>query len=488
MFMRVQSLQMLQQGLLERLEAARRFQHHYPYGVIEAEVASDELTGGKLRFNRLRAVLPNGLEVVVPEECDLQALPVREEISKSRTGEVVVLLGVPDYLATGQNTFPIGQIPNRQVNLRFIPWPEQRVDENSGDNKQSIYVRTLNTRLLFEHESRAGLECLPLVKVRKASIGTGKDFRVELVPNFVPPCLFLPTPELAAGSGAAGSNGGTDLSLPHRLAEQVNLAVQAVERARRELGARMQGQAFGSGALKGSQFQDWIRLLALARHAARLLTLQQSSHTTPFEMFLGLYEALREMESSKPRRGAAGRAQQDARLEYEHGDVYAVFTKLWARLKPALEDVIKVECYEAPFEADPSSANRVRAELREEFFGEDVLAWLLSVRAPQLAESDLTRLVQDRIRFELTTPGLIDYGNGGLQLRRKPNPPAGLDEAPDLFYYQVELSNNAILQELWAQVRETRQLAINKINPNLNLEEATFTFYAILKPKTDNPD
>ena len=84
MFMRVQHLQSLQQGLLERLEDIRRFQHHYPYGVIEAELARDALEGGKVRFSRLRAILRNGLEVSVPEGCELDALPVREAVARSR--------------------------------------------------------------------------------------------------------------------------------------------------------------------------------------------------------------------------------------------------------------------------------------------------------------------------------------------------------------------------------------------------------------------
>ena len=38
------------------------------------------------------------------------------------------------------------------------------------DNKQTVIVRRLNARLLFESESRAGLECLPLARVLDLAI------------------------------------------------------------------------------------------------------------------------------------------------------------------------------------------------------------------------------------------------------------------------------------------------------------------------------
>src|SRR2546421_213883 len=91
MFMRVQNLQMMQQGMLERIEGLRSLQHHYPYGIIEAVVARDALQTGKLRFERLRAVFRNGVEIEAPAECDLPALPLQEELARSRSGEVTVL-------------------------------------------------------------------------------------------------------------------------------------------------------------------------------------------------------------------------------------------------------------------------------------------------------------------------------------------------------------------------------------------------------------
>lgn len=475
MFMRVQSLQMFQQGVLERFEELRRTQHHYPYGVIEAQLASDALAAGKVQFTRLHAVLPNGFLVQSPEECDLAALPVREAIARSRSGEVLVLLGIPDYNSSGQNTFRLGEVPNPQVNFRYIPRDEPRLDENTGDNKQAIIVRSVNARLMLENDPKAGLECLPLVKVRKASSGT--EFRVEMASGFAPPCLYLPPPLLSGAKGSAQGNGrGAELSLPHRLAEEVYLCVQQIEVARRQANSKIQDHFLGSGAPQGEQVRRWLRFLILTRHAARLQTLQITPLITPFDLFLALYEALRELEASKARRGAA------AALEYNHEEALPTFQRLRARLEKALEEEQGVEFFESAFEVDQSVANRIRAKLRPEFFGNNVAAWFLAVQCP-LAVQELANVLENRKHFELTSPGMIDLGFGGLQLRHKPLPPPGLPGAVDLHYFQVELSNDALIQQVWSDVKSNSALAINRGNPLINLNDAAFTFYAILHPK-----
>lgn len=482
MFMRVQALQMFQQGMLERIDGLHRSRGHYPYGVIEAELASDAFAAGKIRFVRLRAVLSNGLEVIAPEDCNPGDLAVKDAIARSHSGEVTIMLGVPDYAANAQNTCPSGGPAGRPVNFRYLPGDETRADENTGDTPASIKVRTVNARLMFEYEPRSGLECLPLVRVRKASAGTGTDFRIELVPMFAPPCLYLPQPEVTKvadrGTAPAGE-AGHDLSLPHRLSREVYLSVQRVETARRQLSARMQDERLDMGALQGVQFQRWVRLLALSRHSARLLSLQVAPLTTPFEMFLALYETLREMEASQPRRGYAGAERAGGRLEYNHEDALGTFLRLRGRLEKALEEIGEFDYQRAEFETDPGIPNRVNANLGGEFFADNVAAWYLAVKISTSLE-DLIPVMRDRVLFELTTPGRIGQGWGGLQLGHRPNPPPGLPIEPDLYYFQVESSNDPVERAVWEDVKQGGVLAIDRSNPRLDLSNAAFTFYGIL--------
>jgi predicted component of type VI protein secretion system len=193
------------------------------------------------------------------------------------------------------------------------------------------------------------------------------------------------------------------------------------------------------------------------------------------------------LECSQARRSSAGRAAQDGALDYNHEEALAVFTRIRVRLEKALEDVGGVDFYEAAFEPDPSGPARVRATLRPEFFGNNIATWYLSVQTPS-AVSELVPLLENRRNFELTVPDRIDMGYGGLQLRHRPNPPAGLPGEADLYYFQIEQSSDPLLQQLWDDVRSTAALAINRNNPHLNLNDAVFKFYAILQPKALAPD
>lgn len=474
--MRVQSLQMLQQGFLERLDDLRRVQHHYPYGVIEAEVARDALESGKLRFARLHAVLRNGLEVISPGVSTVAAIPVREELARSRTGEVTVLLGVPDYSPDQANAFRVGEAPDPRAKFRYIPHAEERADDNTGHTKQRVIVRSLNARLLFDHEDKSGLECLPLVRVRRASGGAGTEFRVEVDRSFVPPCLRLsPPPEYPAGA-KPGDKGDDHLSLPGILSELVRLSVQRVEVTRARLGRRLQNQGLTMAALQGVQFRQWIRMLSLSRNASRLLNLQQSLNTTPFEMFLALNETLSELEAFRQGPDSAS----DRTLRYEHDDPYRLFDRLNNRLEKALMDVEGVEFIEAEFVSDPKRPDVVVTSLKPEFFGDNVTAHYLTIQST-LAIGDLERTMQNRMHFELTIPKELGQGYGGLQLRHDNTPPPGLPDAPDLHYFRVEQSNEPFHQMLWGKVKTGRELAVSRRNPHLALNTATFKLYATLR-------
>lgn len=472
MFMRVQSLQMLQQGILERLEDMRRFQHHYPYGVVEAELAEDDLKAGKIRFTRLRAVLPNGLLVVVGADCVLPAFPVREELARSRSGEeLTVCLAVPDYVPNQTNAFRLGEAPDPRVNYRYVPTEEKggRADENTGDNIQPVLVRNLNARLMFSHKDKSGLEWLPLVKVRRARAGAGVDLALE----FAPPCLFL--------SGAPKWAESV-----HSLSELVHSAVNKVEETRKRVAHRLRTQRLSMAALQGVQFQQWNRLLILSRQASRMLDLRESPHTTPFEMFLALHETLSELEALRPDVDPKSRPP----IRYEHDDPYPDFAKLDSRLDKALEDAEAVEHLGVQFTADPNlEPNTVHAVVPPEWRGffdiDKVAQYLLAVKTP-LPSSAVERILINRVQFELAVPSQIGHAGGGLQLGNEVSALPGLPDLPDVHYFPVELplpETDPVLEEIWNAVVAQRELAI-ALHPHPSLRTADFTFYAILKPST----
>ena len=78
LFLQQHHLQRNQKAQVDNLSAERRLLWAYPYGVIEARLNTDELENMRLRFDRLRAIMPSGIEVNYPAEAILRPVPSRE--------------------------------------------------------------------------------------------------------------------------------------------------------------------------------------------------------------------------------------------------------------------------------------------------------------------------------------------------------------------------------------------------------------------------
>src|SRR3954453_15293947 len=87
-------LERMQKAVHDQISDERRLGWAYPYGLVEARISRDELENMRIRFDRLRAIMPSGLEINFPESCDLPSLDIKQAFSKG-AGSFTVLLGVP---------------------------------------------------------------------------------------------------------------------------------------------------------------------------------------------------------------------------------------------------------------------------------------------------------------------------------------------------------------------------------------------------------
>src|SRR3954463_13458300 len=83
LFLQPHHLQLLQRQVAEQFDTERRLAWAYPYGLIEAKYSPDALEDRLVQFDRLRVMMPSGVEVALPENADLAPLDIKQAFEAS---------------------------------------------------------------------------------------------------------------------------------------------------------------------------------------------------------------------------------------------------------------------------------------------------------------------------------------------------------------------------------------------------------------------
>ena len=248
LFLQPHHLQRMQKGIEDGMASERRLGWPYPFGIIEARLSRDELENKRVRFDKLRAIMPSGIEVNYPASAELPSLDIAQAFAKG-TGSFTVLLGVPLWQNNRANTVPVTQDSDTRAKLLYRIGETECYDENTGENPKPVQVRKINSRLMYEQEDVSDMEVLPLCRIVRA---TGEDVGLPKEdPEYVPPCMVL--------------NGSPVLR------EMVRDLVSQVEASRKELVVQVTRGGFSIDTMRGLQFEQLMRLRTLNRYSARLL-------------------------------------------------------------------------------------------------------------------------------------------------------------------------------------------------------------------------
>jgi type VI secretion system protein ImpJ len=435
LFLQPHHLQLQQHGLAERVRAERRLGWHFPYGVIESRLMPDELENGRIRFEKLRAVMPSGLEIVHPDDTELPALEIKADLARS-AGSLTILLGVPLWMSHRANAFRPDQVPDPRVKLLYRLREVSRPDENTGENAKPIQVRMINARLMFESEDRSDMEALPLLRIQRAA-DRAQDVPQQ-DPRFVPPCLVLAaSPTL------------------RRLATEL---AAKLESTRDELAQKLAGGGLGTE----DKLELKLRLITLGHFAGSLPPLVESPCATPFEVCLALRELLGELAALQP-------GTDDAKcVPYSHDNPLPCFEELDAKIRRLLlykkANVIQVKFQD-------NAKGRPQATLAEDHFTRPT-GYFLGIKT-RLERMKLTGYVTDGAKFKFMPGSLEGSAVPGAQVREENYPPLELPAEPGLYYFRVALKEGRRAPTF--QADKTAVLEWNKAE--LDLAGATFTLY-----------
>ena len=440
LFLQPHHLQRMQKGIEDEIASERRLTWPHPFGVIEARLSRDELENKRIRFDKLRVIMPSGLEVNYPNAAELPSLDIAQAFSRG-AGSFTVLLGVPLWQGGRANTVPIAADSDTRVKLLYRVSEVECHDENTGENPQPIQTRKINSRLMFEQEDIADMEVLPILRIVRA---TGEDVGLPKEdPEFVPPCMVL------SGSPV--------------LRELVRDLVSQVEASRKELVVQVTRGGFSVDTMRGVQFEQLMRLRTLNRFSARLPALVHAPVAVPFQIYVELRELLGELAALHPDR------DEFECSPYRHDNQFLCFRELSGKIRSFLRGAVAPSFLKLAFK---DVGGILTANFSPEHFTQPN-AYFLGIKT-KLDPTAIARYVEDGDRFKLMPQSLVTRAIRGIELKEERHAPLELPAAADLHYFRLERANSA---RMWQQIQAEKTAAIRWTGSELDWSDAAFTLY-----------
>jgi type VI secretion system protein ImpJ len=450
LFLQPHHLQRMQKSMEDDLASERRLTWPYPYGVIDARLSRDELENKRIRFDKLRAIMPSGLEVNYPLSAELPSLDIAQAFSKG-AGSFTISLGVPLWQNSRANTVPITQDSDTRVKLLYRVSEVECHDENTGENPKPVQVRKINSRLIFEQDDVSDMEVLPLLRIVRA---TGEDVGLPKEdPEYVPPCLLL------SGSPV--------------LRELVRDLVSQVEASRKELVVQVTRGGFSIDTMRGVQFEQLMRLRTLNRYSARLPSLIQAPVAAPFDLYVQLRELLAELAALHPER------DEFECSPYQHDNQFLCFRELANKIRSFLRGAVAPSFLKLAFK---DVGGVLTANFSPEHFSQPN-AYFLGLRT-KLDPTALARYVEDGDKFKLMPQSLATRAIRGIELKEERHAPLELPAAADLHYFRLERANTA---RMWQQIQTEKAAAIRWTGSELDWSDTSFTLYMTVPAGTTKP-
>ncbi len=429
MFLRPHHFQAAQRYWSDLSNTGEKWDLHYNWGLRAIVLDQEALANHRLVIRSLRARLPDGTLVAIPEDGNLPALDLKEVFDKHQTA--TVFLGVPQ-LQVGRPNVPSA---NGDRQARFLLDTLELEDENTGVNPQAIQVRLLNLTLLLSPHDQAGYEVLPIARIEKSPRADGTP---QLDLTYIPPVL------------ACDAWQPLEAGIVQAIYDAIGKRIELLAGLTVTRGITFDSQAQGDPAI-------FAQLRALNEGYALLGTLAFAQGIHPLHAYLELCRLVGQLAIFSDRH------RPPDLPKYDHDDLGGCFYAVKQHIFAILDKFHEPDYRERPF---------VGAGLRMQVTLEP--AWLESVWEMYIGVQ--SRLSAEECNRLLTKPGQLDMkigssdrvdeifqlGQAGLKFTYSSRPPRALPTRQGLYYFQI---NRESSQEEWQNVQRSLTLAI-RLNQN----------------------
>lgn len=429
LFLRPQHLQLLDRQVVERVAYDRGLANPYSYGVIESKLSYDDLENFRVRFEQLEVILPDGSVISYPENTDLASLDIRQAFVNNPKG-FTVYLALPLWHAQRANVLEAGEMEDVNVKVRFRVAKEVKelVDENTGQNPQSIQMRRYNAMLLLDDDDDSNTLKIPLLRINH-DMSREESFP-RLDPTFVPPLLYL---------GASPT-----------LREMVKDLFAQVSAVREQL-SNVVGRGSDT-AINRLQLQQTLRLRSLNAFVAKMPALMDvgegSMMVQPLMIYIELRALLGELMALLPEK------ESFSTVPYRHDDPYPSFQAAIAQIRNYLHGAVAPDYTKIDFISGKDDVQAVK--LDQEHFSEK-FAYFLCVKS-SLEPSQVVELVQDKDQFKLMPASYLERAIRGVMLKEERYPPLELPAESGKYYFRLNTSQS---RRIWDEIqREMEMVAV----------------------------
>ena len=182
LFLRPQHFQRQDSYHEARLRELANAVHPYAWGLRAARFDLDALANGTLRAIELSLILPDGEFFSAPGSDELPDALVLENLP-ANVSEFTFHAALPVLKTFGSN---FSAADAKSASTRYVQADLVTPDLFTASDEAAISFLKKNIRLVAESEPREQLVGIPVVRVRRTSIG-----RFEIDPQFVPPSLSV---------------------------------------------------------------------------------------------------------------------------------------------------------------------------------------------------------------------------------------------------------------------------------------------------------
>ena len=423
MFLRPHHFQAADRHWNESLATATRWVSHYHYGLRHIEISREALANQQLQVTRCSARFADGtlFDLQVGQELDRVDLQSAFE----RESRVTAYLALPK-MSLGR---PNVGLRSSDADYRFAPIGASLQDESSGGNDQSIELREAACRLVLSTEETAGLELLPVARIKRVGSSEGVP---ELDDDFYPPLLAV--------DAWPGLHHGLVRPVFDIIGEKVDVLAQ-----------RAANRGINLTSHDPGDLDDLFMLSSLNQAYATLHTLTFAHGVHPFWVYtelcrvvgmLSLFDATRRVSDELP--------------PYDHDDLARIFQWVRSRIEQLLGSRKRLD-YQQRFFVGSERGLQVRIEPEWLHAG---WRWYVGVNGENIGDEACRELLRPgKLDWKMGSAQQVDlifkHGVPGVEQRELGNPPRALPSRQGWVYYEVIRDGNA-----WKDVLATESLAL----------------------------